>query len=71
MKVLSNTRFEVLFEATLWGSVKELREVLALAESGRLTPIPIELQPLDRINDVYARLKRGAVEGRVVITPAA
>lgn len=71
MKVLENTRFEVLFEATLWGTVKELREVIALAESGQLTSIPIEVQPLDRINEVYARLKRGEVAGRAVIQPAA
>ena len=71
MKVLENTRFEVQFEATLWGTVKELREVIALAEKGRLTPISIELAPLERINDVYARLKRGEIPGRAVITPAA
>ena len=71
MKVLDNTRFEVLFETTLWGTVKELREVVALAESGRLTTIPIEVAPLDRINDVYARLKHGDVRGRAVIQPAA
>jgi D-arabinose 1-dehydrogenase-like Zn-dependent alcohol dehydrogenase len=71
MKVLENTRFEVLFEATLWGTVKELREVIALAESGQLTSIPIEVEPLDRINEVYARLKRGEVRGRAVIQPAA
>lgn len=69
MKVLENTRFEVLFEATLWGTIKELREVLALAESGRLSPIPLEFEPLDGINDVYARVKRGQVAGRAVITP--
>ena len=69
LKVLENSRFEVQFEATLWGTIKELREVIALAESGRLTPIPIEVSPLERINDVYARLKRGAVEGRAVIAP--
>jgi propanol-preferring alcohol dehydrogenase len=71
MKVLENTRFEVLFEATLWGTIKELREVIALAETGELTSIPIELAPLEQINDVYARLKRGEVSGRAVITPAA
>jgi len=70
-KVLENSRFEVQFEATLWGTVKELREVIALAESGRLTSIPIERAPLERINDVYARLKRGDIQGRAVITPAA
>jgi alcohol dehydrogenase, propanol-preferring len=71
MKPLDNSRFEVQFEATLWGTIKELREVIALAESGRLTPIPIEVSPLDRINDVYMRLKRGAIAGRAVIAPAA
>jgi propanol-preferring alcohol dehydrogenase len=69
MKVLENARFEVGFEATLWGTIKELREVLALAEAGRLSLIPLEFEPLDRINEVYARLKRGEVDGRVVITP--
>lgn len=69
LKVLENSRFEVLFECTLWGTVKELREVIALAESGRLTPIPIETAPLDAINTVRERLKRGQIVGRAVITP--
>lgn len=69
LKALDNARFEVLFETTLWGTIKELREVIALAENGRLTPIEIETAPLDRINEVYARLKRGDVRGRAVITP--
>jgi D-arabinose 1-dehydrogenase-like Zn-dependent alcohol dehydrogenase len=54
-----------------WGTVKELREVIALVESGQLTSIPIEVQPLAGINEVYARLKRGEVRGRAVIQPAA
>lgn len=69
LKVLENSAFEVLFEATLWGTVKELREVLAMAESGRLSPIPLEFEPLDRINDVYARVKAGRTAGRIVIRP--
>ena len=69
LKVLENSAFEVQFEATLWGTIKELREVLALAESGRLSPIPLEFQSLDRINDVYARMKKGQIAGRAVIRP--
>jgi len=69
LKVLENSAFEVQFEATLWGTIKELREVLALAESGRLSPIPLEFAPLDRINEVYERMKRGAIAGRAVIRP--
>lgn len=67
--MLQSSAFEVQFETTLWGTVKELREVLALAESGRLTPIPVEHAPLDQINAVYAKVKSGAVTGRAVITP--
>jgi D-arabinose 1-dehydrogenase-like Zn-dependent alcohol dehydrogenase len=66
---LENSAFEVQFEATLWGTIEELREVLALAESGRLSPIPLEFEPLDRINEVYARVKHGQVAGRAVIRP--
>ena len=69
LHVLQNTRFEVQFEATLWGTIRELREIIAMAESGVLRPIPIEFAPLERINDVYQRLKQGDVRGRVVMTP--
>jgi propanol-preferring alcohol dehydrogenase len=69
MKVLENTAFEVQFETTLWGTIKELREVLALAESGRLSSIPIEFASLACINEVYTRVKSGQVAGRVVIRP--
>jgi propanol-preferring alcohol dehydrogenase len=71
MKVLDNIGFEVLFESTLWGTIKELREVVALAESGRLSSIQLEFAPLEAINEVHDRLKRGEVRGRVVITPVA
>lgn len=69
LHVLDNARFEVAFEATLWGTVRELREVIALVENGRLQPIRTEYAPLSDINGVYARLKRGEVQGRAVITP--
>src|SRR3990172_6598932 len=69
LQPLSSWQFEVLFTVSLWGSIKELREVLALADDGRLTPIPLEFQPLENINDVYHRLEQGLVNGRAVITP--
>lgn len=71
MKPLERNRFEVQVEATLWGTIKELREVIALVEGGRLSTIPTEVVPLERINDVYGRLKRGEIPGRAVIAPAA
>jgi D-arabinose 1-dehydrogenase-like Zn-dependent alcohol dehydrogenase len=59
----------VQFSYSWWGSIKELREVLAMADDGRLTPIPLEFEPLANINDVYERVKSGRVKGRAVITP--
>ena len=61
--------FEVTFEGTLWGSIQELREVVALAECGRLTPIELEFVPLDEIQHAYEMLKAGKVAGRIVIMP--
>jgi propanol-preferring alcohol dehydrogenase len=68
-RVLESTRFEVAFEASLWGNLAELRELVALAASGDLEPIPSETLPLARIDEAYRRLKAGEVEGRLVITP--
>lgn len=69
LKVLETTRFEVTFEATLWGTIRELREVVAMVENGLLTPIETEYVPLDQINAVAERVKSGDVMGRMVIVP--
>jgi alcohol dehydrogenase, propanol-preferring len=66
---LKSVKPEVSVSVSWWGNIRELREVLALAESGRLTPIPLEFWPLDRINEVYERVKHGQVAGRAVLTP--
>ena len=60
---------EVSLSVSWWGNIRELPDVLALAESGRLTSIPLEFWPLAKINDVYERVKHGQVAGRAVITP--
>jgi propanol-preferring alcohol dehydrogenase len=69
LKPLETSKFEVGYECTLWGTIKELREVVALVEDGRLTLGAWETVPLDRINDAYKRLERGDVKGRLVVTP--
>jgi len=46
-----------------------LREVISLAERGLLEPLATEYAPLEKINDVYTRLKKGEIRGRAVITP--
>lgn len=51
-----------------WGSPDDLREVVRLARRGRLT-WETETMPLEQASDAHERLRRGAVAGRVVLTP--
>jgi propanol-preferring alcohol dehydrogenase len=66
---LKTVKPEVSVSVSWWDNIRELREVLSLAESGRLTPIPLEFWLLAKINDVYERVKHGQVADRAVITP--
>jgi propanol-preferring alcohol dehydrogenase len=60
----------VLNRYTLRGSIvgtrEDLQEALAFAAEGKVKAT-IEQQPLERINDVFARLREGKVNGRVVL----
>ena len=69
LEVLKNSRFEVAFEATLWGSVRDLREVVALAETKRLAPIEVEPVTFEGLGPAFDRLRAGDVRGRLVLTP--
>ena len=48
------------------GNRRDMAEALAFGAEGRVKA-DIELQPLTAINDVFARLARGAVPSRVVL----
>ena len=54
--------------ASTWGTLAELHEVVALAESGRIRP-HVTTFPLDRAADAFAALRAGTVQGRAVIVP--
>lgn len=60
----------VLKRLTVRGSIvgtrKDLQECLQFAAEGKVKPT-VEIQPLDAINEVFDRLKRGQVNGRVVL----
>ena len=60
--------WEATFTTSVWGSLRELQEVVALAEAGELR-WTVETLPLDRANEALTRLRRGDVAGRLVLTP--
>jgi alcohol dehydrogenase, propanol-preferring len=53
---------------TAWGSIAELREVIALASAGELT-WDVEPMPLAEAPAAHARLASGEVTGRIVLVP--
>ncbi len=54
-------------QGSLTGTLQDLRDVVALAEAGKLRPMPITTMPLDDANGALQRLVRGEVQGRLVL----
>ena len=49
------------------GNVKELRELVALAQTGKLPALPVATVPQNQAYDALMRLKDGKVTGRLVL----
>jgi propanol-preferring alcohol dehydrogenase len=52
------------------GNPKELRELVALANEGKLEALPVTTVPFEQANDALQRLKNGKITGRVVLKAA-
>ncbi len=62
------TRFEVELATSMWGSITDLRDVIALARNGVLEPT-VTTFGFDQIPNAFAALEGGTLEGRAVILP--
>jgi D-arabinose 1-dehydrogenase-like Zn-dependent alcohol dehydrogenase len=51
------------------GSRPELIELMALANTGKIEPIPITKRPLNEVNEALVALKNGKLVGRAVLVP--
>jgi D-arabinose 1-dehydrogenase-like Zn-dependent alcohol dehydrogenase len=51
------------------GNCDELRELLALAQTHSLPPLPVIPMPLDAVNQALDELRAGGIAGRAVLTP--
>jgi D-arabinose 1-dehydrogenase-like Zn-dependent alcohol dehydrogenase len=49
------------------GNLQELREVVALAQAGKLKATPVEVRPIKEVNRTLDELKAGKILGRVVL----
>jgi alcohol dehydrogenase len=55
-------------EGTLTGTLGQARELIELARSGKITPIPTHARPLDQAQSALDDLRAGRVVGRTVLT---
>jgi propanol-preferring alcohol dehydrogenase len=62
------TKFEVELSVSTWGSISDLREVIALARSGLIAPT-VTTYGFDDIPGAFDALESGSLEGRAVILP--
>jgi len=54
---------------TYTGTLQELRDVIELAKSGALQPMPISCRPMSCLHHTLEELRSGSVVGRVVLEP--
>ncbi len=52
---------------TVTGRRQELRELIALAQTGKFVPMPVTRMPKDRANEALSLLAAGKVIGRIVL----
>jgi propanol-preferring alcohol dehydrogenase len=62
------TKFEVELSTSMWGSVSDLRDVIALARNSLLEP-KVTTFKFDEIPAAFRALEDGTLEGRAVIVP--
>jgi alcohol dehydrogenase, propanol-preferring len=56
-------------EGTMTGTLAEARELMALAQAGRIAPIPIRERPLAEAQAALDDIRAGRVMGRAVLMP--
>jgi len=61
---------EAVFTTSSWGTQAELGEVLTLARQG-VTASRIQEVRFEQMNDVFAQLRQGQIDGRAVLVPSA
>jgi alcohol dehydrogenase, propanol-preferring len=57
----------VTIKGSIVGTRKDMQEALEFAARGKVRPI-IETAPLDSINEVFEKMEKGQINGRIVLT---
>ncbi|KAJ3759240.1 alcohol dehydogenase [Lentinula raphanica] len=68
LPLVSAAKKEVTIKTSMWGTKKELAEVLALVKEKKITPLT-ETKPLDQAIAVFENMRLSKLQGRVVLIP--
>ncbi|KAJ3835857.1 alcohol dehydogenase [Lentinula raphanica] len=68
LPLVSAAKKEVTIKTSMWGTKKELAEVLALVKEKKITPLT-ETKPLDQAIEVFENMRLSKLQGRVVLIP--
>jgi alcohol dehydrogenase, propanol-preferring len=60
--------YEMVVTTSLWGTYTELKELLALAASGKIQT-RVQRFPLEEINEAFRLMEKGRLSGRAVLVP--
>lgn len=66
LSIVPTVQRAITIQGSYVGNPQELREVVELARSGKLKPMPIEMRASARISESLDQLKAGTLIGRVV-----
>lgn len=67
VSLVSLVQRAISIEGNYVGSIQDLKDMVALAKSRKLTPIPIAKRPLAEVEAALSELKAGKIVGRVVV----
>jgi D-arabinose 1-dehydrogenase-like Zn-dependent alcohol dehydrogenase len=67
LSLVSLVQRAISIEGNYVGTVQDLKDMVALAKSGKLRPIPISRRPLADVEQALSDLKAGKILGRVVV----
>lgn len=59
----------ITLQGSYVGTLEDLKELIGLAQAGKVPPIPVASRPLEEANEVFDDMINGRILGRVVLTP--
>lgn len=68
LSLLGMVASEATVKGSMWGTKKELQEVLKIVREGKVNPV-VEARPMDKAVEAFEDLRNARLKGRVAVIP--